>query len=33
MNNLESVPTYEGTVEMHTLVPGRAPAGIPAFRG
>ncbi len=32
MNNLESVLTYEGTVEMHTLVVGQAMTGIPAFR-
>jgi len=32
MNNLESVLTYEGTVEMHTLVVGQALTGIPAFR-
>lgn len=32
MNNLESVLTYEGTVEMHTLVIGQAMTGIPAFR-
>jgi glutaryl-CoA dehydrogenase len=31
-NNLESVLTYEGTVEMHTLVVGRAMTGIAAFR-
>ncbi|GAC1383549.1 MAG: acyl-CoA dehydrogenase family protein [Marmoricola sp.] len=31
-NNLESVLTYEGTVEMHTLVLGQAMTGIPAFR-
>ncbi|TGN65766.1 acyl-CoA dehydrogenase [Nocardioides eburneiflavus] len=31
-NNLESVLTYEGTVEMHTLVVGQAMTGIPAFR-
>lgn len=31
-NNLESVLTYEGTVEMHTLVVGQALTGIPAFR-
>ncbi|HBS07411.1 MAG TPA: acyl-CoA dehydrogenase, partial [Microbacterium sp.] len=30
--NLESVLTYEGTVEMHTLVLGQAITGIPAFR-
>lgn len=32
MNNLESVLTYEGTVEMHTLVLGQAMTGEPAFR-
>ena len=32
MNNLESVLTYEGTVEMHTLVVGQTLTGIPAFR-
>lgn len=32
MNNLESVYTYEGTNEMHTLVIGHALTGIPAFR-
>ncbi|GAA3641404.1 acyl-CoA dehydrogenase family protein [Kineosporia mesophila] len=32
MNNLESVLTYEGTVEMHTLVIGKALTGIDAFR-
>ncbi|GAB3790412.1 acyl-CoA dehydrogenase family protein [Nocardioides ungokensis] len=32
MTNLESVLTYEGTVEMHTLVVGQALTGIPAFR-
>jgi glutaryl-CoA dehydrogenase len=31
-NNLESVLTYEGTVEMHTLVIGQALTGISAFR-
>jgi glutaryl-CoA dehydrogenase len=30
-NNLESVRTYEGTDEIHTLVLGRAITGIPAF--
>ncbi|MGH3661707.1 MAG: acyl-CoA dehydrogenase family protein [Micromonosporaceae bacterium] len=30
--NLESVLTYEGTAEMHTLVVGQALTGIPAFR-
>ena len=33
MNNLESVFTYEGTNEMHTLVVGQALTGIPAYRG
>jgi glutaryl-CoA dehydrogenase len=32
MNNLESVLTYEGTVEMHTLVVGQAMTGHAAFR-
>ncbi|MGI8909617.1 MAG: acyl-CoA dehydrogenase family protein [Rubrobacteraceae bacterium] len=32
MNNLESVLTYEGTSEVHTLVLGNALTGIPAFR-
>lgn len=32
MVNLESVLTYEGTSEMHTLVIGQALTGIPAFR-
>jgi glutaryl-CoA dehydrogenase len=31
-NNLESVRTYEGTDEVHTLVLGEAITGIPAFR-
>ncbi|WP_340540368.1 acyl-CoA dehydrogenase family protein [Nocardioides sp. GXZ039] len=31
-NNLESVLTYEGTVEMHTLVLGEAMTGHSAFR-
>ncbi|WP_197382699.1 acyl-CoA dehydrogenase family protein [Mycolicibacterium mengxianglii] len=31
-NNLESVLTYEGTSEMHTLVIGQALTGTPAFR-
>ncbi|MFT3874557.1 MAG: acyl-CoA dehydrogenase family protein [Nocardioides sp.] len=31
-NNLESVLTYEGTVEMHTLVIGQALTGHAAFR-
>jgi len=33
MANLESVFTYEGTNEMHTLVIGQALTGIPAYRG
>ncbi len=32
MNNLESVYTYEGTNEMHTLVIGEALTGLPAYR-
>jgi glutaryl-CoA dehydrogenase len=32
MNNLESVLTYEGTVEMHTLILGQAMTGHAAFR-
>ena len=31
-NNLESVMTYEGTSEVHTLILGNAITGIPAFR-
>lgn len=31
MNNLESVYTYEGTNEIHTLIIGQAITGIPAF--
>lgn len=31
-NNLEAVLTYEGTVEMHTLVLGQALTGFDAFR-
>jgi glutaryl-CoA dehydrogenase len=31
-NNLESVLTYEGTSEVHTLILGNALTGIPAFR-
>jgi glutaryl-CoA dehydrogenase len=30
-NNLESVRTYEGTDEVHTLIMGRAITGIPSF--
>ena len=32
MNNLESVYTYEGTHEVHTLIMGNAITGIEAFR-
>jgi glutaryl-CoA dehydrogenase len=32
-NNLESVLTYEGTSEIHTLILGQAITGIPAFGG
>lgn len=32
LTNLESVSTYEGTHEIHTLVLGQAITGIPAFR-
>jgi glutaryl-CoA dehydrogenase len=32
MNNLESVVTYEGTNEIHTLTIGEAITGIPAYR-
>lgn len=31
-NNLESVYTYEGTHDMHTLIIGEAVTGIPAYR-
>ena len=31
-NNLESVRTYEGTDEMHTLILGAQITGIPAFQ-
>ncbi len=31
-NNLESVKTYEGTHEMHTLIIGEDITGIPSFR-
>jgi glutaryl-CoA dehydrogenase len=31
MNNLESVLTYEGTVEVHQLILGKALTGIDAF--
>jgi alkylation response protein AidB-like acyl-CoA dehydrogenase len=32
MTNLESVYTYEGTHDIHTLVIGQALTGIPAYR-
>jgi glutaryl-CoA dehydrogenase len=32
-SNLESVRTYEGTDEIHTLIIGRAITGLPAFGG
>ena len=32
MNNLESVLTYEGTSEIHTLVLGQALTGLDAFQ-
>jgi glutaryl-CoA dehydrogenase len=32
MSNLESVRTYEGTDEVHTLILGNAITGMPAFR-
>ncbi len=32
MTNLESVFTYEGTHDIHTLVIGEALTGIPAYR-
>jgi glutaryl-CoA dehydrogenase len=31
MNNLESVYTYEGTNEIHTLILGQALTGLSAF--
>jgi len=31
MNNLESVLTYEGTVEIHTLILGEAITGLRAY--
>ena len=31
MSNLESVKTYEGTHEMHTLIVGEDITGIPAY--
>ena len=33
MNNLESVLTYEGTSEMHTLIVGKEITGLDAFTG
>ena len=33
MNNLESVFTYEGTDEIHTLILGQAITGLSAFNG
>ncbi len=32
MANLESVYTYEGTHDMHTLIIGQEVTGIPAYR-
>ena len=32
MMNIESVYTYEGTHEMHTLVLGQEITGIPAYK-
>jgi glutaryl-CoA dehydrogenase len=32
MNNLESVLTYEGTEEIHTLALGQAITGLSAYR-
>jgi glutaryl-CoA dehydrogenase len=32
MTNLESVITYEGTHDVHTLIVGAEITGIPAFR-
>ena len=32
MTNLESVLTYEGTHDIHTLIVGAEITGIPAFR-
>ena len=31
MNNLESVLTYEGTTEIHTLILGEALTGLRAY--
>jgi glutaryl-CoA dehydrogenase len=31
MANLESVYTYEGTHDMHSLIVGQAITGLPAF--
>jgi glutaryl-CoA dehydrogenase len=33
MCNLESVDTYEGTYDIHTLIIGNAVTGIPAYDG
>jgi glutaryl-CoA dehydrogenase len=30
-SNLETVNTYEGTLDVHALIMGRAITGIPAF--
>ena len=32
-NNLESVRTYEGTDEVHTLIMGRGITSLTAFKG
>jgi glutaryl-CoA dehydrogenase len=32
MANLESVYTYEGTHDMHSLIVGQAITGLPAFQ-
>lgn len=31
--NLEAVNTYEGTHDVHTLMPGRAQTGVAPWRG
>jgi glutaryl-CoA dehydrogenase len=31
--NLETVNTYEGTHDIHALIPGRARTGMQAFAG
>ena len=33
MCNMESVHTYEGTYEIHTLILGHHLTGIPAYKG